>query len=406
MAGAQLKAAACSRSPGCVCSMCAMSAESLLLATQRPPQPAVEKENRPPPPSPPQPPPRRHAAVVPVKVGAMELQAAPGAAPLKPRALSNQIAEATVESGKKALAQRECSRSPGCGCPLCDTSAESLLRSPPPAAVTKSKQNLTAAKATHKAVLPVKTLSSHAVDMACIRAPGCACPLCDTSVQAMLRSPPPPAPKLSARTSSKDAPTRVHATGAMPRPRHPSGKPTITPIKARPQPTRGPGSQAAMAVLARVKAQAALACDERCPPALAAARSGDHAMLLAALSATSTSMAWATLDDVLTKMRTSAPNGVSARVTQRSLARFLESTPSDVLESAGIWVTSFGPKYQPIVITNSEFASACREGGNACSCSTGANGATQHQPGCQVWSPPSTSKLHRKRRSYTEKEDA
>ncbi len=382
---------ACSRSPGCLCSMCAISAESLLLLTQRPHPPAVGKENRPPQ--------RRQAPVVPAKVGAMELQAAPGAALLKPQAPLRQVDNAAVGSDKKAL---ECSRSPGCKCPLCDSSAESLLHAAPPAAVS----NHTTVKATHVAVLPVQKLASKPVDKACMRAPGCACPLCDTSVQAMLRSPPPPAPKLSARTSSKDAPTRIHASGAMPRPRHPSGKPTITPIKVRPQPSRGPGSQAAMAVLARVKAQAALACDERCPPALAAARSGDHAVLLAALTATSTSMAWATLDDVLAKMRKSSPNGVASRITQRSLARFLESTPGDVLESAGIWVKSFGPKYQPIVITNSEFASASIAGRNTCCCSTGADGVTQHQPGCPVWSPPHTSKLHSKRRSYTEQEDA
>ena len=154
-----------------------------------------------------------------------------------------------------------------------------------------------------------------------------------------------------------------------------------------------------MAVLERIKAQAALA-EDRCPPALAAARAGDDAMLLGALTATSTSLKWSTIDDVLEKMKKSASSSIASRITQRSLARFLETTPSDVLESAGIWVKSFGPKYQPILITNSEYASACAQGRTVCSCSAGVNGSKQHQSGCPAWSPPSSSKLHKKRRSY------
>ena len=391
----------CSRSPGCVCSMCAMSAQAL----QRPaPQaPAQDKENRPPL----RPQRRSHdAPVVPTKVGAMELQSASEASPRTP---SNHAGKVAMDPGNRALTHRDCSRSSSCKCPECDNSTVSMLRPHPPAALAKPKRDLSTTNATtHRMVLPVQKLDSKPVDMACMRAAGCACPLCDTSVQAMLRSPPDP-PKTSTRTSSKDAPTRVHASGALPRARHPSGKPTITPIKERPQPTRGPGSQAAMAVLARVKAQAALALsEESCPPALAAARAGEDAMLLAALTATSTSLAWSTLDDVIATMKISAPNSVAARVTQRSLARFLESTPSDVLESAGIWVKSFGPKYQPILITNSEFAIACAEGRSSCSCGAGtkrvSKKASKHQLGCPAWSPPSTSKLHKKRRSYTEQE--
>ena len=37
-------------------------------------------------------------------------------------------------------------------------------------------------------------MASKRFDISCMRAPGCACPLCDTSAQSMLCSPPPAAP--------------------------------------------------------------------------------------------------------------------------------------------------------------------------------------------------------------------
>jgi hypothetical protein len=404
---ALVQPAACSRSPGCACSMCGLSVEALLLATPQP-KPPRQKENRPPA----RPTARREAPVVPAKVGAMELPA-PKPAALTLRTASAQVGAAAIKAVDRALAQQACSRSPGCACPLCDTSAEAMHRSPPPppAAAPKPQPPGTArptppAKAT--AVFPIQTMASKPVVTECTRSPGCSCPLCDTSAQAMLRSPPPaPAPKMSARTSSKDAPTRLHPSGAMPRPRHPSGKPTITPIKARPQPTRGPGSEAAQAVLARIKAQAALALnnnDSSCPVAVAAARAGDESVLLAALAATSTSVQWSTIDDVLAKMQRRAPGGVTGRATPNSLATLLESTPSDVLAAQGIWVTSSGRKHQPIVITNSAYAIACAEGRTACSCGAQACAtATPHQPTCPAWEPPTTSKLHSQRRGYSKK---
>ena len=309
---------ACSRSPGCACPLCDMSANALLLATPQ------QKENRPPA-LPPKETRRKQPLsarpVVPAKVGAMPLQPKPpppppGSPSWGPnsnkgnkkqqtlRTASSAVGRAAVKEVEQALGKR-CTRAAGCECPLCGTAAEALER-PLPTVSAKVK--------------PLNNLASKPTMGECTRSAGCTCVGCAAALDAMQRSPPPTA-KLSGpkKTSSKDAPTKMHRqTGAAPRPRHPSGKPTITPIKARPQPTRGPGSEAAQAVLARIKAQAAAAdafaaAGSACPPAVAAARGGDEAQLLAALASTSTDCQWACLDTVLPKLN--ALGGVAGLAT-------------------------------------------------------------------------------------------
>ncbi|KAK3245282.1 hypothetical protein CYMTET_45139 [Cymbomonas tetramitiformis] len=76
-----------------------------------------------------------------------------------------------------------------------------------------------------------------------------------------------------------------------------------------------------------------------------------------ALGQVSTSNQWTTLSGLLPKVNKKLPVG-SKPVAAREFAAFLESVPVAELREAGIWFHSFGPKYQPIVVTNLAYARA------------------------------------------------
>ena len=142
-----------------------------------------------------------------------------------------------------------------------------------------------------------------------------------------------------------------------------------------------------------------------------------------ALRTVSTSCQWATLPSVVTKVnkRLAAGDCVDAR----SLAGWLASVDEAELSRAGVWVQSFGTRFQPIVLTNPACARALeaqdRSSEPVCSCSrTGPAGedagryfgstdynagrhalqVSAHLPNCACWTPPTTSHLHSWRRGF------
>ena len=158
--------------------------------------------------------------------------------------------------------------------------------------------------------------------------------------------------------------------------------------------------------------------------------------LFAQLAACSTSNSWSTLEAVACKVSKRA----GRKVTPRELDALMVSVGDAGLLSHGIWRTSFGKKYMPIVVVNTAFARACaRTGGvvHVCTCqvmgppkpgaaagsacetskaekdmeryygSTDYNAgrhastASVHKGQCLMWRPPTSGHLHSWRRGFT-----
>ncbi|CAM9148884.1 unnamed protein product [Scytosiphon promiscuus] len=140
-----------------------------------------------------------------------------------------------------------------------------------------------------------------------------------------------------------------------------------------------------------------------------------------ALRDVNTSNQWSTLTGVLTKLNRKLP--ARQQVDARTLARLLASTPAAELARNGVWTTSFGAKYMPIVIVNRSYARkvAGGEEQGCCSCGKGDQGgarssrffgsqdynagrhaleASGHSLSCLCWTPPSTGHLHSWRRGF------
>ena len=71
-----------------------------------------------------------------------------------------------------------------------------------------------------------------------------------------------------------------------------------------------------------------------------------------ALSQCSTSAQWSTLDAVATKV------SKKLKISPRELDEFMVSVGDEALMEYGIWRTSFGAKYMPIVLVNTAFGRA------------------------------------------------
>ena len=147
----------------------------------------------------------------------------------------------------------------------------------------------------------------------------------------------------------------------------------------------------------------------------------------ACLRTISTRNQWATLPSVVKKINKKLSS--QAAVSVSALAVFLASIDPDELNDAGIWVQSFGKKYQPIIITNPAYARSRQQGRHdmayVCTCpqnqncrKQGSNGryftsmdynagrhhvlSSDHLGNCPFWTPPTTSHLHSWRRGFDE----
>ncbi|CAM9122719.1 unnamed protein product [Pylaiella littoralis] len=141
-----------------------------------------------------------------------------------------------------------------------------------------------------------------------------------------------------------------------------------------------------------------------------------------ALRNVNTSNQWSTLTGVLTKVNKKLP--ARQQLDARTLAELLSSEPSAELARNGIWTTSFGANYMPIVVVNRSYARKIAEGGEQghCSCGHGDGGAgssrffgsqdynagrhaleaSGHKVSCLCWTPPTTGHLHSWRRGFDE----
>ncbi|CAN0028309.1 unnamed protein product [Ectocarpus sp. 12 AP-2014] len=134
-----------------------------------------------------------------------------------------------------------------------------------------------------------------------------------------------------------------------------------------------------------------------------------------------TSNQWSTLTGVLTKVNKRLP--AEQQVDARTLAGLLTSEPAAELARNGVWTTSFGAKYMPIVVVNRAYARKVAQGGEQGRCSCGEGGrsgsgssrffgsqdynagrhaleASAHNAGCLCWTPPTTGHLHSWRRGF------
>ena len=168
----------------------------------------------------------------------------------------------------------------------------------------------------------------------------------------------------------------------------------------------------------------------------------------AALAASSTSNAWSTLDAVAKKVA----KRVGRKVTPREMDDFMIQVGDAELKMMGVWRTSFGKQYMPIVLVNPAYARVVRaqkksvdEHGEvfnavlACTCGIHKTGSAEktvesrsvaensehkkmdryfkvhdynagrhaptnslHKATCPLWQPPKTSHLHSWRRGFTE----
>ncbi len=151
-----------------------------------------------------------------------------------------------------------------------------------------------------------------------------------------------------------------------------------------------------------------------------------------ALRDVNTSNQWSTLAGVLGKVNKKLPP--QHRVDARTLAGLLASEPAAELSRNGVWTTSFGARYMPIVAINRQYARKVAEGGKEgrCSCGHGGGGsgggggtsgsrsssssrffgsgdynagrhaleASAHGLSCLCWTPPTTGHLHSWRRGF------
>jgi hypothetical protein len=162
-----------------------------------------------------------------------------------------------------------------------------------------------------------------------------------------------------------------------------------------------------------------------------------------ALVLSSTSAVWSTLDAVSKK----ASRRLGRHVEPRELDDLMVSVGAAELERHGVWRTSFGKKFMPIVLVNPAFARVlqtahCQPGaGRACTCGMGglasplssssssssskgnqrrdatddvkryyashdynagrhASTASAHKPNCIMWRPPTAGHLHSWRRGF------
>ena len=155
-----------------------------------------------------------------------------------------------------------------------------------------------------------------------------------------------------------------------------------------------------------------------------------------ALAACGTSNNWSTLEAVATKVSRRA----GRRVTPRELDALMCGVGDDVLLAHGIWRTSFGKKYMPIVTVNTAFARSAAAATSeqwTCTCGaapapmavTGGGGAAAkkrqsdserffgsqdynagrhactasvHKGQCLMWRPPTSGHLHSWRRGFAD----
>ena len=140
-----------------------------------------------------------------------------------------------------------------------------------------------------------------------------------------------------------------------------------------------------------------------------------------ALADCGTSGTWSTLDAVAGKVG----KKLGKRVTPRELDAVMLKAGKEGMKENGVWRTSFGKKYMPIIVVNPSFRRALeREGGEqGCTCLQAKKGdggdkryfgsqdynagrhkvvASGHKLNCCMWLPPETSHLHSWRRGFTE----
>ncbi|CAM9770296.1 unnamed protein product, partial [Sphacelaria rigidula] len=140
-----------------------------------------------------------------------------------------------------------------------------------------------------------------------------------------------------------------------------------------------------------------------------------------ALRDVNTSNQWSTLTGVLSKVNKKLP--ARHQVDARTLARLVTSESAAELARNGVWVTSFGAKYMPIVIVNRGYARKVAQGEEqgCCSCGQGERSgsdssrffgsqdynagrhaleASAHSLSCLCWTPPATGHLHSWRRGF------
>mmetsp|Transcript_1988 Transcript_1988/g.4829 ORF Transcript_1988/g.4829 Transcript_1988/m.4829 type:complete len:151 (+) Transcript_1988:78-530(+) len=140
-----------------------------------------------------------------------------------------------------------------------------------------------------------------------------------------------------------------------------------------------------------------------------------------ALVATGTSNQWSMLDGVTTKVNKRLPK--DQQVTPKQLDTFLKQVGDEELRQNGIWRTSFGAKYMPIIVVNTglgRILRLCNGAQPPCSCGALNNRedkflssqaynagrhalvASPHKASCGLWTPPQTSHLHSWRRGFTD----
>ena len=139
-----------------------------------------------------------------------------------------------------------------------------------------------------------------------------------------------------------------------------------------------------------------------------------------ALAATDTSNAWSTLDAVANKVG----KRLGRAVPPRELDDLMMAAGDAELLRRGVWRTSFGAKFMPIVLVNPAFGRASAAVGAASTCTCHAaepkagrdvqryfgsqdynagrhcSTASAHRAACPMWRPPVTSHLHSWRRGY------
>lgn len=144
-----------------------------------------------------------------------------------------------------------------------------------------------------------------------------------------------------------------------------------------------------------------------------------------ALAASGTSNAWSTLEAVAVKVS----KRVGRTVSPRELDDLMVHAGDKALLSRGVWRTSFGAKYMPIILVNPAFgrtAVAASEAEPMCSCGAGTGDhvrddrdqkryfssqdynagrhavtTSKHKASCLMWRPPSTSHMHSWRRRFS-----